>query len=239
MKIKKNEKSKSYAKSDLLVSVICHDIASPLHVINHSVEELETPNPKQHQQKQGRQNISFAADNIEQIVRNVRCMQSVEKGDGFFQLSPVNLVQVCEHAVENFDIKLEQKRIEVEINHENPPAVKAEDSTLEINVLGNLISNAIKFSKPGSKISLNIATDNDHTTLDVTDQGIGIPSEIETDLFDLNAKTSSPGTQGEKGNGLGLPIVKAILELYGATISYKSKKGEGTTFTIRFENFVI
>jgi signal transduction histidine kinase len=102
------------------------------------------------------------------------------------------------------------------------------------------LSNAIKFSEPGTEIRVDIYAEAESIKLVITDRGMGIPAEIIPYLFDRGKATSRPGTQGERGTGFGLPIVKAYMNRYGGSIEVHSvPKAEGvndhgTTFTLVF-----
>ena len=98
--------------------------------------------------------------------------------------------------------------------------------------IGNLISNAIKFSLPGSSVRISARQDDEGVEIAVADQGQGIPKEEQAQLFEPFHKTSVKGTAGEKSTGLGLSIVKKIVCGHGGRVGVESEPGEGTTFTI-------
>src|SRR5690606_16433531 len=98
-------------------------------------------------------------------------------------------------------------------------------------VLGNIISNAIKFSHPGGFITVSAKAVNEETfAVEIKDTGIGMPEHILNTLFDMNKKTSRPGTIGESGTGFGLHIMRSFVEMYGGKVEVASQEGKGTTF---------
>ena len=235
----------SNEKSDDLITIICHDMASPLHIINNSLEILtsELKNNNSNIRDYLKHSLQ-AADTIEQIIKNVRGIQNMEKGPGNFDLSPVNLANSCSHVIDDLDMKIQEKEIRIETEFpSNLKPVTAEKSTLETHILSNLLSNAIKFSFPGQSILMTITDKDQQIELEIKDHGMGIPNDLIPKLFDKKSETSRPGTQGERGNGLGLPIVKGILKMYEASISIRSisidesKNNHGTSVTIEFQKW--
>ena len=109
-------------------------------------------------------------------------------------------------------------------------------------VINNVVSNAIKFSRPKSEITVQSQALDKFTVISVSDEGIGIPKAILDSLFAMNKSTSRPGTKGEKGTGFGMPLVKKYMELFGGDIIVDSKCQEdfpqdsGKTIKLKFKS---
>ncbi len=120
--------------------------------------------------------------------------------------------------------------------------VLADAKILANHVFNNLISNAIKFSYPDSSIVVTVHRQGDRITIQVTDRGIGMPPELVASLFDLDAKTTRPGTDGEPGTGFGMRTVKSFMDLFGGQIEISSTpeslrpNDHGTTVGIRLRS---
>jgi signal transduction histidine kinase len=100
-------------------------------------------------------------------------------------------------------------------------------------VLGNILSNAIKFTPRGGSIEVSAGLPNDHNIrLEVRDTGIGIPPEHLDTVFEKFGKHQRKGTEGERGTGLGMPIVKRFVELHNGTVAIDSVVDKGTTITV-------
>jgi signal transduction histidine kinase len=225
-----------------LLSVVCHDIANALMVIRSSVS-LE-------QQRIGAsgetylRKVEFAAINIAEIIDSVRMMDSIETGKVKFHLEPVDTVAVIEKARILFSSRLTKKNITLKvIPSEYPPAnVLAERKTMANNVFNNILSNAIKFSFPGSTIVISLASGKHETAISIRDSGIGIPVELCRILFKPGAKTSRAGTSGETGTGFGMLVVNTFMQMYGGRIEVESKSIEeypeehGTNMTLVLKN---
>ena len=97
-------------------------------------------------------------------------------------------------------------------------------------VLRNLISNAIKFTKPRGNISVFVVSEQNHVEISISDNGVGINDATRNKLFDISANIVSPGTANEKGSGLGLVLCKEFVEKLGGNIWVESKEGIGSDF---------
>lgn len=108
-------------------------------------------------------------------------------------------------------------------------------------VLNNIFSNAIKFSSENSKIELNVREETRYIRLSIRDNGIGIPSNLVSRLFDHLSKTTRKGTKGESGTGFGLPLANAFVKAFGGKITVISKTeidNHGTVFHIYLQKVV-
>lgn len=99
-------------------------------------------------------------------------------------------------------------------------------------ILLNLISNATKFTNPGDTIEVSVYDKNNHVILSVKDNGIGIPEDKLSQIFERFKQVRSVLSRAHEGSGIGLAIVKSLVEMHGGTINVKSKYQEGTEFTI-------
>ena len=144
----------------------------------------------------------------------------------------IDLFKLVKTAETTASKKLKEKQITFFTNIKKDTFIEA-DPTLMSQVLNNLIGNAIKFTPENGKISINIC--NKHgLQLSVIDTGMGMTEEKARDIFSGFTRQSSVGTQGEKGTGLGLGIVKKIIDNHNFSIEVKSKPGEGSEFIIKF-----
>jgi two-component system sensor histidine kinase VicK len=99
-------------------------------------------------------------------------------------------------------------------------------------VINNLISNAIKFTPDGGRISVTVARQGPLALITVADTGVGIPEQSQSELFERFTKARRPGLRGEKTNGLGMSIIQTIVDLHQGRITFESTEGQGTTFTV-------
>jgi signal transduction histidine kinase len=149
---------------------------------------------------------------------------------------PVDLVAVARQTVAMFAGAAEDRSVGLALDAADGVRVSGDTSQLR-QVFGNLIDNAIRFTPPGGRVTVSIATDGDRrqAVVAVGDTGCGIASEHIGRVFDRFYKTDASRTRGDtaRGGGLGLAICRSIVERHGGGISVASPAGGGTTFTVR------
>lgn len=145
----------------------------------------------------------------------------------------VNLNQFFEKSLEQFEQPTVKKGLSFTKTFENDlKHIKINEKEF-VRVIYNLISNAIKFTPAGGEIQIKTKTVvNDKVSIEISDTGIGISKELLPIIFDKFSKARRKGIEGEKSTGLGMWIVKHIIELHKGEISVRSTENEGTTFTI-------
>jgi signal transduction histidine kinase len=225
--------------------VVSHDIANALTVLQGEISlsrfaarSDETSHPLDLER------MAYACANIEEIISSVRMMEAMEQGRLPFRAKPVDLAAVFEYAEVIFGKRLARRNMRVEfpeLTDENK-CVLAEPRILANQVFGNLLSNAIKFSYPDSTITVTVERQAGQTTIAVRDRGIGIPSAMLPKLFETEANTTRPGTDGEPGTGFGLRTVKHFVEMFGGRLDVASRSetehpdDHGTTVAIRLQS---
>lgn len=222
-------------KIDDLFRVLFHDLANPLGRITIGLSIAKRQMEKG-ESNRGIDIATSAADSMLDITQNIRKMYAVRKGKANVDLSLTSLNSAVEYVQKIFTNELDRKKLELLYDFEKFSEVKilVEPVSFKNQVLGNLISNAIKFSPIGSQIMINAQKGSNGTVIvSVSDQGIGIPASLQSQLFDINKKTSRPGTEGEQGSGFGMNIMKSFVDMYGGQIEIDSDEKEGSGTTIR------
>ncbi|MBP6650354.1 MAG: response regulator, partial [Bacteroidia bacterium] len=180
------------------------------------------------------QSIKVCSDNLLVIINDILDLSKIEAGKMSFESVPFRITDLARHAVELFQAKADEKSIQLvmKIDTSIPQALSGDPTRLS-QILNNLMSNAIKFTGEG-EVSLFInlrSTREKQVTLDfeVKDSGIGIPEESLNSIFESFTQASTDTTRKFGGTGLGLTIVKKLIELQGGNIGVRSKLGSGTT----------
>ncbi|MBU3916643.1 HAMP domain-containing histidine kinase, partial [bacterium] len=183
--------------------------------------------------------LKMSAENGLKVIELVRDMRDlVENG---LAINPVNLSNAVDISSQILSHVFSRKNIQLEIDVSETIIVFAEEVSLVNSVLNNLFTNSIKFSHSGSKLIVKASVLEDKVILTITDFGVGIPLEIMANLFDINHNSTCVGTDGEKGNGFGMPLVYKFMTAYGGHIDVSSKEEEtnpnehGTVFTLTFQ----
>jgi len=225
-----------------LIRILIHDLNNTIAIIDGNTRVLlkrleKAPNlvfeKSVLQIQKGAKSQKDLVDKVRQIeaLKSDKVEQLIE--DVVFQ----NSFDDC-HLT--FESKLEKKSLKLVCTNQdsNRFFLKADKVLFLNNVLNNLVSNAIKFSKEGSEISIVSYTKDGKRILEIRDEGIGIPKIIIDNLFDSYTKTTRLGTEGEEGTGFGMPLVKEAISDWGGTIEVQSKElheypeDHGTVFVL-------
>jgi signal transduction histidine kinase len=202
-----------------LLNVLVHDLSNPLQTISGASFMMRKKSGA-HDEADWMRRIDGAVKDITGTIDHVRSYHAVRHSKFAIRASQVCLNDVVSNLHSDFSEALKKKSLTVEIINRTASKINvmAEESLLKNQILANLLSNAIKFSYPGGRIQITITSDNSTVSLIVRDFGVGIPDEKAAMLFDSGAPTSTVGTSGEKGTGLGLPIVKHYLKSMGGDV---------------------
>lgn len=216
------------------IGVAAHDLRNPLHVIEGYSKMLLDNffgelSPEQHKF------ISVIRKNSDfmlKLITDLLYISKIEAGKLQLELKDTDLIALLKRNVELNSLLAEQKQINLLFTHEEgfPPAVVDEDKIEQ--VLNNLISNAVKFSHPGTTVEVHASRKEKEALISVKDEGQGIPADEIDRLFIPFENLSVKSTRGEQSTGLGLAIVKRIVEGHGGKIRVQSEVGVGSTFSV-------
>jgi signal transduction histidine kinase len=221
-----------------LLRVLCHDLSNPLVLITGLLDLLANNRIPEEKKQAKYKTLSRAAQLMADILSNVREMEAVDSGKRNISITPVKLERMFDDLNLIFRDRLNDKQISLEIENELPEGVGvlADPVSLSNHVFNNLVSNALKFSFPGSRIRIIAREEGELVHVAIIDTGVGMSEEIARAIFDPTRQTTRLGTAGEKGTGFGMPIVKSFVEKYGGRIQVESTSAEinpsehGTTF---------
>ena len=227
-------------KIQSLLRVVCHDLSNPLAVVSSAHEYIkEHCEFKNLKETKMMIRMSSGLKVISSILDEVKELTAQQTGKTKIRLEWVPFSLIQDNLILLFKDRLDKKGILIEFkkNIESDFEIHGNGTMLTNNIFANLISNGIKFCQEGGKITIDSYIAKDKGTITVSDNGIGMPAQILSKLFDPDKHTSRAGTQGESGTGFGMPIVKSSVELCGGSIEVRSKEGEnhGTTFTLHLD----
>lgn len=224
-----NNFEKSIEKSKGMLRIIEHDIANPLTVMLSSCNILKINYPEDSVV----QRINGSTLKIIKILNAVRELDLVESGQKELDMHKVDIIKCTRTSLDLLQDKMQRKGIQVEWNLplDQKFFVKANEDLLTYQVITNILSNAIKFSDTGGKISIGVNLKDQYLNFWIRDYGMGIPIDILENIFDPYTKTNRKGTRGEAGSGFGLPIVKSSMEMMGGAIKVESSDKDGQSYT--------
>ena len=230
LNIMASDLSKSEILKSDFISNVSHEIKTPVAVIKNYSVLLEKENDPE-KRAQYRRELVRASNRLSNLVGNILKLNKLENQELIVEKKAFRLEGALEEAIVAFESQIEKKELELECELEEISIVSSE-SHLEI-VWNNLISNAIKFTEKGGKIGVSCKWVDGMATVEISDTGCGIDAETGKHIFDkfYQGDTSHSGD----GNGLGLALVKKVIDTLGGEISVKSELGKGTTFTVRLK----
>ena len=231
-----NDVLKKYAaKKNSVLEILSHDLAGPLGTIQ-GLTAVVGKRIRQHNDPE----LEELVDLISRMAkRNIHLIRDFVKQE-FLESSSVEVVKLRVDLVAKTREVIEQYQAsEQNIAKEFRLEVSTDKIYVEIDevkfmqVVNNLISNAIKFTHDDGIITTRIRQEADHVILSIADNGIGIPEHLQAGLFDKFTKARRPGLRGEESVGLGMSIIKTIVTWHGGGIWFESRENEGSTFYIR------
>ncbi|MCS7220480.1 MAG: ATP-binding protein [Anaerolineae bacterium] len=212
------------------ISVISHELKTPVALIKGYATTLarEDAHWDQETLREGLRVIEEESDRLNSLIDNLLDASRIQAGVLKLEMGDVNLPQLVRRAVERFSTQTDRHQFEIDFP-EDFPIVLGDDERLR-QVLDNLISNAIKYSPDGGVIRIGGWADEDQVTVYVADQGIGIPPEEHSRLFNRFYRVDSSLRRKTQGAGLGLFLCKSLVEAHGGHIWFRSEPGKGSTF---------
>ena len=210
-----------------------HDIKSPVSRIEKTVEAiLKNKASLAPEQLEQVKKIKEEAQGVFNLISDLLNVVKIETGKMGLELEKVALDKLVEEVFRMNQMAAESKKIVVDVQIDKEvPKILADPARL-LEVLENLLTNAIKFTPLGKKITIHLKKAKGGISLSIHDEGVGIPQNELPRLFDRFARLSPQPTYGEKGTGLGLSICKQIVDLHKGKIDVQSEVGRGTTFTV-------
>ena len=206
-----------------LVHVLCHDLKNP---IGSAITSLEMLKIRPEKMEKFLSIIDAKLHSGIDIIELIRMMLSLEEGKIVLDLNAYQLREMVETSVKTFDELLVKKGILINVEIDESLKINCERVSFISSVINNLLTNSIKFSNPGSSIDIIGVREGDRVLIKIIDRGIGMPDSLAKLVFDPSATTTRPGTDGEKGTGFGMPLVKQFVEAYGGTITLVSREKE-------------
>jgi signal transduction histidine kinase len=216
-------------EKNYFLGMAAHDLRNPLYIILLQSEFLlqECQDPKYCEVLEGIRNSS---EFISRLVEDLLDVANIESGQLRLDYTPLDLPRLVERNVAWNRVLAAKKQINITFESEALPTVMIDSAKFE-QILNNLLGNAVKFSEPGSQVEVRLNREGENFLLRVRDKGVGMSDKEQSKLFKI-FQHGRLGTEGEKSTGLGLVIVKRIVEGHGGKIWLESQPGAGTTFFV-------
>jgi two-component system, sensor histidine kinase and response regulator len=170
-------------------------------------------------------------DGMRNLIHDLLDLTRIESGQKSRRLGDVDLRETARLALEGVAEAAKARGITLALTAGEPLVMRADAGELEM-ILNNLVSNAVKYNRDGGRVDVALARDGERVTLRVADTGIGMAPEALERVFEEFVRVRSSDTAHVEGSGLGLSIVRKLVQLYGGRVEVASEPGRGTTFTV-------
>lgn len=231
IEMQKAELSQLNTTKDKIFAILSHDLRSPVAALKNYMMLINWGALNQMEFTDATKGLNTQLNQVHSMVENV-LNWSITQMEGMTpKKQMIKVFDVVQEQIQLMESVLSMKNIETENNISPKAEILIDKNHLEI-IIRNLLQNAVKFTENNGKIMIGLIENNNISKLQITDNGVGIAKEKLTDLFQLSKSTSSLGTNNEQGTGLGLTLVKELVELNNGKIGVTSEIGIGTTFSI-------
>jgi two-component system phosphate regulon sensor histidine kinase PhoR len=222
----------SRLKSDFIANV-SHELKTPLSLIRMFGELLATGKHKgESSSREYGEIITREAERLSHLIDNVLDFARLERGKASYDFTEGRLADVVERALDvcRFRVEKERMRLRTDIEAGLPP-IRMDENAMTL-VLLNLIDNAVKYAADGKEVDVRLMRSPGGVALSVRDHGAGIPAEELPRIFERFYRAQAARDRNVRGSGIGLALVKHIVEAHGGRLSVESRLGKGTTFTV-------
>ncbi len=227
------------AAKDKFFSIISHDLRSPFNsllglteYISHSYDEM-TPT----EIRSSVSNVYNASKQVYNLILNLLEWSMIQSGRLNVNKSVINLSELGNEIMSLYQESANYKQLEL-INEMKQEILVYADKYMIDTIVRNFVSNSIKFTKPGGKITIKGIINGDNAEVSVTDTGIGISPEEQKNLFRIDEQTRRDGTANEKGTGLGLILCKEFIEKNNGVLWVESEEGKGSRFSFTVPRYL-
>jgi two-component system phosphate regulon sensor histidine kinase PhoR len=218
------------------ISAVSHELRTPLSTLQGLSELLHAGKVKD-KQKQARMlgMMSDECTRLSHFLHNILDMGKIEQGSMTYRFVETDLGAIVQDTLALFEHRLKSEGFEVQLQLPQEPVLLSLDAGALKRALTNLIDNALKYSTRTKRLEVELTTISSRTTLSIRDFGMGIPEKELPHIFSSFFRGQDALHEHPAGAGMGLKIVKHILDAHTAEIAVDTRRGEGSTFTLTFE----
>ncbi len=229
----KKELAQLNATKDRLFAILSHDLQSPIANLQTFMNLIQWGALDQTEFAESTDSFSSQLGNVRTMLENVLNWSISQMGGLKPKFEICNIHQIIEQELELLNLTAKSKEIKIINSINTGIEIRADKNHLAF-IFRNLIQNSLKFTNSGGNISLNCTESTGKKVFEVADDGIGMSVEIQKTLFNIEKSSSKIGTNAEKGTGLGLIIVKELVEANNGQINVESQEDVGTIFSLTF-----
>ncbi len=223
----------AFLNSKRFVADASHELRTPLTAMRAELESLASDVRQKPELRETLGSLLEEVERLTRIVEQLFALSRLDAGEAQAEWVQFDLAELAATTAEQMSLLAEDKGITVNCDAKQRVMVDGDRARLK-QVVVNLLDNAIKYTPANGAIHLRVATANGHAILEVSDNGIGIPTDALPHVFDRFFRVDKARTRDPGGAGLGLAIVKSISTAHGAQVEVESGNGNGSCFRVKF-----
>ena len=220
-------------RKDDFLAMLGHELRNPLGAINNAIYVLGTRTSTDEWMTRYRRIIDRQINHLSRIVDDLLDASRVRLGKINLERRPVDLRSVVQRWQEAFGTTAQQTTHQLEFDLPAAPVTVLGDPVRLEQILANLLTNALKYTPPGGRIAVSVASEAAEAVVHIRDTGIGISPEILPHVFDLFTQADESLARSQGGLGLGLSLVRSLVEMHGGRVEARSTLGVGSDFMVR------
>ena len=214
--------------------MLSHELRNPLAPIRNALFILDRAEPASPQARRAREIMNRQVGHVTRLVDDLLDVTRIARGKIELRRAELDLAALARTAAEDYLALVNDRGVRFELDVPAAPIPVHGDETRLAQVLGNLLSNAAKFTPRGGRVTLAVSEEGDRAVVRVADTGAGIPPEVLPTVFEPFTQAKQTLARTEGGLGLGLALVKGLVELHGGEVAVSSGgAGRGTVFVVR------
>ncbi len=216
------------------LATLAHELRNPLAPISTALALLARKKPSPEESEKYYELMGRQVEHMVRLVNDLMEVSRITRGKIQLRLSPVRLDMVIEDAIELSRPLIEDARHSLSVDVASDPLLVQGDAVRLTQVFSNLLNNAAKYTQAGGQVKLSAFPHDRQAVIQVTDSGMGLAPNMLKSIFDMFVQVSGTARQAQGGLGIGLTLVKSLVELHGGSVEAASEGlGKGATFTVR------
>jgi signal transduction histidine kinase len=221
-------------RKDEFLAMLAHELRNPLAPIRNGLEILRIADGDRAAVERTRGMMARQVDHLARLVDDLLDVSRITRGKAELRMAAVDLGAVLSRAAEATRPLIDARGHRLIVTHPGRPVWATADVARMTQVVGNLLTNAAKYSEEGARIDLSLEESNGDAVIRVRDTGLGIPREMLPRVFELFTQINRTLDRAEGGLGIGLTLVRSLVEMHGGSVSAHSDGiGKGSEFTVR------
>ncbi len=219
------------------ISVLAHELKSPLAAVEGYLRIIDKRMLGQELSSYDKMisRSMIRLEGMRKMILDLLDLTRIESGKMNRELTNVDLIEVLQDSIDSVTPDADENGIRIDLNRKEPLFINADRTELEI-ICNNFMSNGVKYNKTNGSLTINTKEEDNYVIIDFIDTGIGMSEEGRNRLFGEFVRIKTEETKNITGSGLGLSIVKKLINFYDGSVDVKSSLGEGSVFSVKLKN---